>query len=158
MTTIENPQYDRATCYFCLSEETEVLEEHHIVPRRFGGGDEDENLVLLCPTCHSKIERLYGRRFYTELGAADDVNESDGFDADDVETGTTKAQRDRIDNVLSTIAEKERRTSGLGVTVKSVVSVLTEDGEDREDVLAEIEKLKTKGDLYEPKKGMVSTT
>lgn len=58
-------------CYFCDGG-GDVLESHHIVPRRFGGSDSDENLVDLCPTCHERIERLYNRRFYQKLGVAQD--------------------------------------------------------------------------------------
>lgn len=53
-------------CYFC--DETSVLEEHHIVPRRFDGSDDEKNIVEVCPTCHSKLESLYDKRFYDKLG------------------------------------------------------------------------------------------
>lgn len=52
-------------CHFCGQEPTET---HHIVPRRFDGTDADENLVDVCPTCHSKLESLYDKRFYDALG------------------------------------------------------------------------------------------
>ena len=70
-------QIRRESCYFCGNEDTEVHEEHHIVPRRFGGSDRDENLVQLCPTCHQKIERLYGTRFYNTLGVGEGVPAGD---------------------------------------------------------------------------------
>lgn len=54
-------------CYFC--DEQFVLERHHVVPRRFGGSDSDENLVTVCPTCHEKLEKLYDKRFYEGVGA-----------------------------------------------------------------------------------------
>lgn len=54
------------SCYFC--NETECLEEHHIVPRRFDGSDKEENLVQVCPSCHRKLESLYDKRFYQSLG------------------------------------------------------------------------------------------
>lgn len=56
-------------CYICGNENEEILEQHHIVPRRFGGGDESENIVRVCPNCHSALERLYDKRFYDEIGA-----------------------------------------------------------------------------------------
>lgn len=55
-------------CYFCGGG-SGVIEQHHIVPRRFNGTDEGENLVNLCPTCHEKLERLYDKRFYDAIGA-----------------------------------------------------------------------------------------
>lgn len=33
------------------------IQAHHIVPRRYGGSDEMENLVTLCMSCHHKRER-----------------------------------------------------------------------------------------------------
>lgn len=62
--------HPRNDCYFCR-DDSDVLQEHHIVPRRHGGGDEDRNLVTLCPTCHEKIEQLYDRRFYQAIGVGD---------------------------------------------------------------------------------------
>lgn len=55
------------TCYMCGNKNGDVLERHHIVPRRFGGSDDDENLVDLCSNCHSAIEKLYNKRFYDAL-------------------------------------------------------------------------------------------
>jgi len=62
-------QANRSECYFCG--EAEVLETHHIVPSRYDGRDDEENLVDVCPTCHSKLERLYDKRFYKRLGEYD---------------------------------------------------------------------------------------
>lgn len=52
-------------CYFCT--ETEVLQEHHIVPKEYGGCDREENLVKVCPNCHNKLHDLHDDRFYAEL-------------------------------------------------------------------------------------------
>lgn len=150
MTDIENPQYNRATCYFCLSEETEVLEDHHIVPRRFGGGDGDENQVRLCPTCHRKIERLYNSRFYEEIGVEGtaESDEESGLDAEDIRTGTSGDQRDRIQNVLGII----RKRSGdyeHGIPEDRVVEIAVSRGMSEEKVEYEISKLKQKGEIYE---------
>jgi len=59
------------SCHFC--QESEVLERHHILPRRHGGDDSPENLVTVCPTCHRKLERLYAKSFYEALGVPDDT-------------------------------------------------------------------------------------
>lgn len=34
---------------------------HHIIPRRFGGGDSEENLITLCPRHHKKHDNQYLR-------------------------------------------------------------------------------------------------
>jgi len=54
-------------CYFCR--ETECLQEHHVVPRRMGGSDDEENLLTLCPTCHRKLEDTYSSRFYRKVSS-----------------------------------------------------------------------------------------
>lgn len=59
--------HPRENCYFCGEGTREILETHHVVPRRFDGSDDDENLVDVCPTCHEKLEKLYGPRFYEQL-------------------------------------------------------------------------------------------
>lgn len=56
------------TCFICGQRKPNSIETHHIVPRRFGGSDSDENLVDLCASCHSALEKLYDDRFYEELG------------------------------------------------------------------------------------------
>lgn len=68
-------------CHFCGEKSTASLETHHVVPRRYGGSDEPENLVLLCGTCHNKIEALYDERFYTEIvGESVEKPEDNGDD------------------------------------------------------------------------------
>ena len=63
-------------CAFC--DDGRVTEEHHIVPRRYDGSDDDENLVTVCPTCHQLLERLYNRRFYQKLGAR--IDDRDAYE------------------------------------------------------------------------------
>lgn len=60
-------RHPRDNCYFCGEDDESILETHHVVPRRFGGSDDPENLVDVCPSCHGKLEELYGPRFYDEL-------------------------------------------------------------------------------------------
>lgn len=69
---------NRDDCYICGEGNEDILETHHIVPRRFGGGDESENLVDLCPTCHRALEKLYDKRFYDELGVEKETDEPSG--------------------------------------------------------------------------------
>ena len=63
-------QVGRGDCYICGRGHSDILERHHIVPRRFGGSDGADNLVDLCPSCHRSLEKLYGKRFYDTLGVS----------------------------------------------------------------------------------------
>lgn len=38
------------------------LEIHHVLPRVRGGGDQFDNLVLLCGSCHRVAHQRWGRR------------------------------------------------------------------------------------------------
>lgn len=51
-------------CCACGEQDTDKLEFHHFVPRVYGGGDEDQNLLTLCHVCHGKqhgYERMNAR-------------------------------------------------------------------------------------------------
>lgn len=69
-------QHPRQRCYFCGSEGP--IETHHIVPKRFDGSDNEENLVDLCPNCHRRLECIYDKRFYENMsvlrGAQAEIN------------------------------------------------------------------------------------
>lgn len=45
-------------CIVCGYDIPVLLEVHHIVPLQHGGEDTESNLVAVCPTCHTTIERL----------------------------------------------------------------------------------------------------
>jgi len=61
-------------CQICGDVRPRSLEEHHILPRRFGGGDHEDNLVTLCASCHRALESIYDKQFWTTIG----VRPSDG--------------------------------------------------------------------------------
>jgi len=48
-------------CQICGDVRPRSLEEHHILPRRFGGGDYEDNLVTLCASCHRALESIYDK-------------------------------------------------------------------------------------------------
>lgn len=60
----------RDNCFFCRAFGS--IEEHHIIPQRFGGPDEEWNIVGLCGSCHDKLERLYDSTFYEHFGITDE--------------------------------------------------------------------------------------
>jgi hypothetical protein len=62
-------------CFICGAHRPNSIESHHIVPQRYGGSDAPENLVNLCSSCHSAIEKLYDDSFYDRLGV-DDTGET----------------------------------------------------------------------------------
>jgi len=49
-------------CCLC-PEHNDVTDLHHVVPISEGGPNSEENLMVVCPTCHAKIHRL--RKRYT---------------------------------------------------------------------------------------------
>lgn len=54
-------------CYICGNNHQHVLQEHHLIPQRLGGSDEEENLVTLCANCHNCIESLYDDDFFERV-------------------------------------------------------------------------------------------
>ena len=82
-------------CFVCDDSNPNRLQEHHIVPRAYGGSDSDVNVVDLCAGCHQAIEKMYDRRFYRELGvdlesAKRPVDEMDGIETYGVSHGVRK--------------------------------------------------------------------
>lgn len=79
-------QRDGNKCTECGS--TVNLEIHHIVPRRLGGGNTDDNLVTLCKTCHAKTEKI-SRRMKRRVGLGSQtaaVTTETGHDSDKLST------------------------------------------------------------------------
>ncbi|MFB6154351.1 MAG: LAGLIDADG family homing endonuclease [Haloferacaceae archaeon] len=83
--------------------------------------------------------------------------ETGKFDADVVETGTSKSQRDRIKNLKQLIADIEDEYEE-GAPVEEILSRADEIGLDRSKAEDEIEKLRRKGEVYEPRQDHLRTT
>ena len=48
-------------CFVCTQNEPlPTAEDHHRVPRAFGGTDDQANRVWLCPSCHARLHRIQG--------------------------------------------------------------------------------------------------
>jgi len=81
-------------CFICAEDNPNVLQTHHILPRRHGGGDSAENLVTLCANCHVAVERIYDDDFYQRIDASKgdaskaDVSKEDCTDS--IEFNTAK--------------------------------------------------------------------
>jgi len=54
-------------CRICGHVNSNDLETHHVVPRRYGGSNSPSNLVTLCGSCHNALENIYDDRFYARL-------------------------------------------------------------------------------------------
>ncbi|MFB6362284.1 MAG: AAA family ATPase, partial [Halobacteriales archaeon] len=83
--------------------------------------------------------------------------ETGQFDADVIETGTSKTQRDRIKSIRALIKEIETEYEE-GAPVDEVLSRAGEAGIDESKVEHEIEKLRQRGEVYEPATGHLRTT
>lgn len=94
-------------CYICGDDRQHVLETHHIVPQRHGGSDQEENLVTLCSSCHSSIESLYDKRFYSELGVAGGSSQSSECVLPDCTSTETKLIQD-ADGVSEPVCDTHR--------------------------------------------------
>ena len=49
-------------CFRC--ETIENLDLHHIKPARFGGKNTEDNLMLLCKSCHRKWHIMFNNKFW----------------------------------------------------------------------------------------------
>jgi len=83
--------------------------------------------------------------------------ETGEYDADIVETEMSKSQRDRVKNLKTLIQEIEEEYEE-GAPLQEVVDRADELGMDESKADHEIEKLKQKGELYEPQQGYLRTT
>jgi len=122
-------QIDRDGCYICDGGNADVLERHHIVPRRFGGSDSAENLVDLCPSCHEVLERLYDKRFYDVLGVS---KEEKDFDYLCVEAECCAHATQKFTGVQDVFCCDEHATCDYDRCDKTPVSVV--DSRNRDDV------------------------
>lgn len=48
---------DNFTCQLCGAEKDSRLHVHHILKRKEGGTDHLDNLLTVCPSCHSRADR-----------------------------------------------------------------------------------------------------
>lgn len=58
---------DGHTCQMCGFVASSNLHIHHIMKRSDGGTDHLDNLLTLCPTCHSKADRKFYNPDWTQL-------------------------------------------------------------------------------------------
>ncbi|MFC5135541.1 MULTISPECIES: LAGLIDADG family homing endonuclease [Haloferacaceae] len=166
----------KRSCYPTMTEEAKELIEEFYVDLRSKGADEDAPVPVTARKLEAMVRlseasarvRLSDTVEREDADRATDIVESclkdigvdpetGQFDADVVETGTSKSQRDRIKNIKGLIADIEEEYEE-GAPVDEVLDRAGEIGMDPGKAEAEIEKLRTKGEVYEPKQGHLRTT
>ncbi|MEA5388409.1 ATP-binding protein [Haloarculaceae archaeon H-GB11] len=168
--------YSKRNCYPTMTEEAKAKIEDFYVDLRAKGTDEDapvpvtarklEALVRLAEASarvrlsdHVETEDAeratnIARYCLEQIGMDPETGE---FDADVVETGQSKSQRDRIKNIRGIIAELEEEYDE-GAPVEVIIERAEEVGMDASKANHEIEKLKQKGEVYEPRTDHLRTT
>ena len=168
--------YAKRNCFPTMTEEAKTRIEDFYVDLRMKGQDEDapvpvtarklEALVRLAEASarirlsdtveKSDADRAVDIAHYClkEIGVDPETGE---FDADVVETGTSKSQRDRIQNIRGIINDIEDEYDE-GAPIDVVVERAEEVGIDESKAEHEIEKLKQRGEVYEPRTDHLRTT
>ncbi|GAA0516243.1 replicative DNA helicase Mcm [Halorubrum aquaticum] len=166
----------KRSCYPTMTEEAKELIEEFYVDLRSKGADEDAPVPVTARKLEAMVRlseasarvRLSDTVEREDADRATDIVESclkdigvdpetGQFDADVVETGTSKSQRDRIKNIKTLIADIEDEYQE-GAPVDEVLDRAGEIGMDAGKAEQEIEKLRTKGEVYEPQQGHLRTT
>jgi len=80
------------------------------------------------------------------------------FDADVVDTGTAAEQRERVTNIKDLVARIEADHEEGAPATDVLRAAVGDFGMDPADANREIDKLRTKGEVYEPKSGLLRTT
>jgi DNA replicative helicase MCM subunit Mcm2 (Cdc46/Mcm family) len=167
--------YAKRSCYPMMTEEAKGAIEDFYVDLRSQGTDSDSPV----PVTARKLEALVrlaeasARVRLSDTVEQEDVDrileivtasledigmdpETGEFDADVVETGTSKTQRDRIRNIKGIITEIEDEYD-KGAPVEEVIDRAETIGMDQSKAEHEIKKLREQGDVYEPQNGHLRT-
>jgi replicative DNA helicase Mcm len=163
--------YAKRTCFPTMTDEAKAAIRDFYVDLRAKGADEDapvpvtarklEALVRLAEASarvrlSDSVERADAERVIDivrsclqDIGVDPETGE---FDADVIETGTSKSQRDRIKSIKDVIetvdAEYEKEA---GAPLEAIVERAEAEGIEESKVMDQIEQLRRKGDLYSPK-------
>jgi replicative DNA helicase Mcm len=168
--------YAKRNCYPTMTEAARERIQEFYVDLRSKGAEEDAPV----PVTARKLEALVrlgeasARIRLSDKVTAEDADrvieivrsclqdigvdpETGQYDADVVETGTSKTQRDRIKNIRSIIGEIETEYEE-GAPVEEVLKHAEDVGMERSKAEHEIEKLKQRGEVYEPNMDHLRTT
>jgi replicative DNA helicase Mcm len=167
----------KRTIFPTMTEEARAAIREFYVDLRARGADEDapvpvtarklEALVRLAEASarvrlsdtveREDAERVIGivRSCLEAIGVDPETGE---FDADVIETGRSKTQRDRIKNLKGLISTLEGEFENGAPLDEVLDRAETELGLDRSKAEDELEKLRRKGEVYEPHQGHLRTT
>jgi replicative DNA helicase Mcm len=165
--------YAKRNCFPTMTEEAKSEIQEFYVDLRARGTDEDapvpvtarklEALVRLAEASarvrlSDRVEKSDAERA-TKIARSclEDIGmdpETGEFDADVVETGTSKSQRDRIKSIKDLIRRIEEEYDE-GAPRDVVVERAEENDIEESKVTHEIQKLRDKGEVYEPKQGVL---
>ena len=163
--------YAKRTCFPTMADDAKESIRDFYVDLRAKGADEDapvpvtarklEALVRLAEASarvrlSDTVEREDATRAtdivrscLQDIGVDPETGE---FDADVIETGTSKSQRDRIKSIKDVIETVDAEYEGeAGAPIDAIVERAEVEGIDEEKVMDQIEQLRRKGDLYSPK-------
>lgn len=163
--------YARRNCYPTMTQEARDAIEEFYVDLRAEGADEDAPV----PVTARQLEALVRlAEASARLRLSDTVEEEDAdrvisivrsclqdigvdpetgeFDADVVETGQSKTQRDRVKDIISIVEEIEDEFEN-GAPIEEVLDTAEEHGTERSKAEHQIDQLKQQGELYEPNPG-----
>ena len=104
---------------------------------------------------------LMGLPAYTSALEIDELQVRKGteqYDTEVVETGTSKSQRDHVKNIKGLIASIEEDYTDGAPLDEVMEAYMEEFDQSPTKAEIEIEKLRTKGEVYEPKQGHLRTT
>ncbi|EMA53105.1 minichromosome maintenance protein MCM [Halococcus thailandensis] len=168
--------YAQRNCYPTMTEEAKEAISDFYVDLRAEGSDDDapvpvtarklEALVRLAEASArvrladtvelEDAERVIEivRSCLKDIGVDPETGE---FDADIVETGTSKSQRDRIKNMKALITDIEDEYDAAA-PIEEVLDRAEETGMERSKAEHELEKLRRQGEVYEPQTDHLRTT
>ncbi|WP_436931832.1 AAA family ATPase [Halosimplex halobium] len=168
--------YAKRNCYPTMTEEAREEIEDFYVDLRTQGTDEDAAVPVTARKLEATVRlaeasarvRLSDRVTQEDAARVIDIvrscmedvgvdPETGELDADMIEAGTSKSQRDRIKNIKGLIEDLEDEYDE-GAPVDVVVDRAEEVGMDQSKAEHEIEQLKQKGEVYEPRTDYLRTT
>jgi replicative DNA helicase Mcm len=168
--------YAKRNCYPTMTEEAKTNIQDFYVQLRSEGAEEDAPVPVTARKLEALV-RLAEASARVRLSDTVDVEdaqratniaqycleeigmdpETGEFDADVIETGTSKSQRDRIKNIKHLISNIEQEYDE-GAPVDVIIDRAEEEGINESKAEHEIEKLKQKGEVYEPRTDHLRTT